>query len=196
VAQTADATHELQARNVVVATGGFVQPREHRSIAGPRPAGIMTGDLCREVLAVGLRPGRHVALLGTSGRTNALGLALRDVGAEVVRLASAPDEVRGEIRLVAVRVGAEWIEADTLVLDDVLLPQTFLLRSLGLADGRPGTPAPIDADGHLPLPGLWAVGCCVRADIDHIDCARDGRLVGTRAASEVPQTSNVSVSRP
>lgn len=196
LAQTADATHELQARSVVVATGGFVQPREHRSIAGPRPAGIMTGDLCREVLASGLRPGRQVALLGASGRTDALGQALQDVGAMVIRLAAAPDEVRGEIRMEAVRVGAEWIEADTLVLDDVLLPQTFLLRPLGLADGRPGTPAPVDADGRLPLAGLWAVGCCVRADIDHIDCARDGRLVGARAASEVPQTSDVSVGRP
>jgi hypothetical protein len=184
------------ARSVVVATGGFVQPREHRSIAGPRPAGIMTGDLCRHVLAAGLRPGRQVALLGTSGQTDALGQALRDVGAMVIRLTSTPDAVRGEIRLEAVRVGAEWIEADTLVLDDVLLPQTFLLRPLGLADGRPGTPAPVDADGHLPLPGLWAVGCCVHADIDHIDCARDGWLVGSRAAAEVPQTSDVSVSRP
>jgi hypothetical protein len=64
-----------------------------------------------------------------------------------------------------------------LVFADRQVPMPFLLRGLGLVDGRPGSAAPADADGRLPLPGLWAAGCCVRADIDHVDCAADGARV-------------------
>jgi len=75
--------------------------------------------------------------------------------------------------------------ADTLVLADRLLPQAFLLRSLGLLDGRPGTPPPVDADGRLPLPGLWATGCCVAPSLEHESCAAVGRAVGAAAAEQI-----------
>jgi hypothetical protein len=97
--------------------------------------------------------------------------------AVAARLADPPAELRGTTRLEAVRDGERWIEADTLVLADRLLPQPFLLRSLGLVDGRSGIPAPADADGRLPLGGLWAAGCCVHADEAHADCAAAGRRV-------------------
>jgi hypothetical protein len=102
----------------------------------------------------------------------------------VVRLARPPEELRGDARLAAVRSGGRWLDADTFVLADRLVPLAFLLRGLGLLDARPGTPVPVDADGRLPLPGLWAAGCCVRPDLDHAGCADSGRLVGEAIGAE------------
>jgi hypothetical protein len=185
LAQSADGAVELTASAVIVATGAYVEPREHHPIGGPRPAGIMTADLVRRLLDAGLRPGRRVALVGAGSAVDDLAAALDRAGSEVVRLEAVPDEVRGEVRLDAVRVGARWVEADSLVLADRLVPVTFLLRGLGLVDGRPGTPMPVDGEGRLPLDGLWAAGCCVTPALDHPGCAEAGRLVGLRVAADL-----------
>ncbi len=188
--QTADGAEQRRARSVLLATGGFTEPREHRAIAGPRPAGIVTADFVTLALAAGLRPGGRAVVVGRSDAADRVAHALSGAGCDVVdRLDLDPDEVRGSARLEAVRVGTRWIEADTLVLADRLLPQPFLLRGLGLIDTRPGTPAPADADGRLPLPGLWAAGCCVHPDIDHAACAADGRRVGGSIAAALLPSS-------
>jgi glycerol-3-phosphate dehydrogenase len=188
LAQTATGSLELRAQAIVVASGGYVEPFEHRAIAGPRPAGLITADLAERILAAGLRPGRRVALVGGGRRADRLAAALVEAGARVERLERAPDEVRGEERLEAVRLAGDWLASDTLVLADRLLPQAFLLRGLGLVDGRPGTPLPVDAAGRLPLDGLWAAGCCVRPDPDHDECASRGRLVGEALAATLAAT--------
>ncbi len=129
--------------------------------------------------------GRVVALVGDSGDADDLAAALIDTGARVIRLAEAPEALRGEIRLEAIRAEEGWLDADTLVLADRLLPQAFVLRGLGLTDARPGVPAPADPDGRLPLEGLWAAGCCVSPSLDHRRCAEQGRAVGLAAARTV-----------
>jgi FAD dependent oxidoreductase/pyridine nucleotide-disulfide oxidoreductase len=172
---------EVEASAVVVATGAYVEPREHRPIGGPRPAGVMTADLAESVLEAGLRPGRRAFVVGRGARADRLVGALLEAGTEVIR-GEAPDEVAGERRLEAVRHGTDWLAADTLILADRLLAQTFLLRGLGLVDGRPGISAPVDETGHLPLPGLWAVGCCVRPSTDHRACGDAGRQIGERVS--------------
>lgn len=180
--QLASGPRSIGARAVVLASGAYVAPREHRSIAGPRPAGVMTSDLARRILDAGLLPGETVGLVGTA---HAEGLVerLEAAGVRVVRLPEAPDAVAGEARLTAVRVAGSWVALDTLILADRLVPQTFLLRTVGLADGRPGVPAPVDELGRLPLEGLWAAGCCVRPDPTHQRCAADGTAVGRRLAA-------------
>ena len=188
--QSASGTAEVAARAVIVATGAYVEPREHRPIAGGRPAGVMTSDLAWQLLHHGLRPGRVVALVGDGQLADDLASAMVDTGAQVTRLADAPDALRGEIRLEAVRAGDRWLEADTLVLADRLLPQAFVLRGLGLVDARPGAPAPADADGRLPLEGLWAAGCSVNPSLDHRTCAEQGRLVGRRAAQALARSND------
>jgi glycerol-3-phosphate dehydrogenase len=165
----------VRARAVLVATGGYVQPREQRPIPGPRPAGIVTSDLVEGAVAAGLLPGRRVVVVGSGSLARLTAERLNEAGASVVaRLDREPLAVRGGARLEAVETDAGWLEADTLVFADRLVPQPFLLRPLGLVDGRPGTPAPADADGRLALPGLWAAGCCTAADPDHRDCEPSG----------------------
>lgn len=182
LAQSSTGSTEVIAPTVIVVTGAYVMPREHRPIAGPRPAGVMTSDLAWRILGAGLRPGRTIAVVGQERAVTALTSALEEAGARVLNLPNPPDELRGASRLEAVRVANRWIEADTLVLADRLLPQAFVLRGLGLVDGRPGSRVPVSRDGRLPLPGLWAAGCCVNPTFDHDRCTDDGRRVGVRAA--------------
>ncbi|HEY8199198.1 MAG TPA: hypothetical protein VIF44_05465, partial [Candidatus Limnocylindrales bacterium] len=194
--QTAAGSAEIGSAAVIVATGAYFEPREHRAIAGGRPAGVMTGDLAWQLVRHGLRPGRVVALVGGPGDADHLAAAMVDAGAHVIRLADAPDALRGEVRLEAVRAEDRWLAADTLVLADRLLPQAFVLRGLGLTDARPGVPAPADGDGRLPLEGLWAVGCCVNPSLDHRTCVEQGRLVGRGAARAVAPSKHLSADRP
>jgi hypothetical protein len=89
-------------------------------------------------------------------------------------------------------IDGETVPADTLVFADRQVPMPFLLRGLGLVDGRPGTPAPVDADGRSPLPGLWAAGCCVHADIDHTGCAADGARVAGHIVAALAHGESVA----
>jgi hypothetical protein len=182
LAQAATGTWEFDATTVVVATGAYVEPREHRAIAGPRPAGVMTGDLARRLLDSGLLPGRAVAMVGGLPDASPLADALARAGAAVTWIA-VPDELRGGARLAAVRTADAWLPVDTLILADRLVPQTFLLRGLNLVDARPGLPAPVDADGRLPPDGLWAGGCCAGPDGSHARCVAGGTSVGRTVAA-------------
>jgi glycerol-3-phosphate dehydrogenase len=190
--QSAAGSAEIGTTAVIVATGAYFEPREHRAIAGGRPAGVMTSDLAWQLVRQGLRPGRVVALVGGQGDVDNLAAAIVDAGAQVIRLADPPDALRGEVRLEAVRAEDRWLEADTLVLADRLLPQAFVLRGLGLLDARPGVPAPADGDGRLPLEGLWAAGCSVNPSLDHRTCAGQGRLVGRGAARSVARRKDLA----
>ena len=189
LAQSATGTSEISARNVVVATGAYVQPREHRAIGGSRPAGVMTSDLAWRLLAAGLRPGRTVAVVGNTPPADGLAAALEAAGAAVLRLVDPPTEVAGELRVQAVRIGDRWVQVDTLVLADRLVPQAFVLRGLGLIDAQPGTAILADDEGRLPLDGLWATGCCVEPTFDHMICAKRGRAVGARVGALVSARS-------
>jgi thioredoxin reductase len=165
---------EISAERVVLATGGYVQPREHLPIAGPRGSGIVTADFVHAALNRGLLPGTRAAIVGGGRAGRSTAARLRSVGVDVRAeldwwAGMLPvDAVRGDRRLEAVRVNDRWLEVDTLVLAHRLLPAAFLLRGLGLVDGRPDQPVPVDTDGATPLSGLWAVGACVRPDVDHI----------------------------
>jgi hypothetical protein len=85
--------------------------------------------------------------------------------------------LRGEDRLESACADGSWVDVDLLVLADALVPAPFLLRPLGLLDNRPGVPAPTDARGATPLPGLWAAGTCRAPDVDHLRSLDDGRAV-------------------
>jgi glycine/D-amino acid oxidase-like deaminating enzyme len=180
---------EVGAERVVLAAGGYIQPREHLPIAGPRGSGIVTADFVHAALNRGLLPGTRAAIVGSGRAARATAARLRSVGVEVRaeldwQAGALPvDAVRGERRLEAVQVNNRWLEVDTLVLAHLLLPATFLLRGLGLVDGRPDQPAPVGADRATPLSGLWAIGTCVRPDVDHIESLAAGMALGTHLAA-------------
>jgi thioredoxin reductase len=176
----------IGADRVILATGGYVMPREHSVIDGPRPSGVITADLAADALDRGWAPGRRAVVVGSGRLAAGTAEGLRAAGVDVVHPERGADgtspnasgattavarggitAVRGQPRLESVRLDGEWIDADALVLADRLQPATFLLRGLGLGDERPGIPAPVDPSGALPLPGLWAAGTCVAPDVDH-----------------------------
>ena len=200
--QGASGSSTLEARAVILATGGYVTPRDHLGIDGPRPAGIMTADFAWDALARGWLPGRRVVVVGEGRMAHALVERCQTVGIAVMRHVTATvdtaaiervREVRGDPRLEAIRIDGRWIEADGLILAHELRAASFLLRGLGLGDDRPGIPMPADAEGRLPMDGLWAAGTCVAPDIDHGGSLADGRRVGAAVAAAlaaVPATTN------
>ncbi len=100
--------------------------------------------------------------------------------------------MRGQPRLEAAELGGAWHPADALILADRLQPANFLLRGLGLGDERPGIPAPVDADGALPMPGLWAAGTCVAPDVDHVRSLADGLAAAHALLATVERTTAAS----
>jgi bacterioferritin-associated ferredoxin len=174
----------VESRSVVLATGSYVAPREHRSIDGPRPAGIMTADFAADALERGWLPGRRAVVVG-DGRL-ARGTAERLTRAGLAVVAAGPlslvGAVRGERRLEAVAVADRWVAADTLVLADAVRPASFLLRGLGIGDDRPGVAMAADATGALVLAGLWAAGTCVDPRVDHDRSLAAGAAAGDAVA--------------
>jgi len=179
--QDGEGAREVHAPLVVLACGGYVQPREHLAISGPRPSGVATGDLVHLALDAGLLPGRRAALVGSGRYADGTERRMTAAGMTVLRLADRPIELRGDRRLEAVRGDHGWVEVDLLVLAEQWVPAPFLLRSLSLVDNRPGMPAPTAADGRTELNGLWAAGTCRAPDVDHGSSLEDGRAV-VRAA--------------
>jgi len=180
---------EIGAERVVLATGGYIQPREHLPIAGPRGSGIVTADFVHAALNRGLLPGTRAAIVGSGRAARSTAARLLSVGVEVRaeldwQAGLLPvDAVRGDVRLEGIRVNDLWLEVDTLVLAHRLLPATFLLRGLGLVDHRPDQPAPVGPDSATPLSGLWAIGTCVRPDVDHIESLSAGMVLGMQLAA-------------
>jgi len=185
-----DGNSSLATPSVVLATGGYLMPREHRAIDGPRPSGIMTADFVADALDRGWRPGRRIVVMGQGRMARGTAERLVRAGVEIVatgdlgepltdggRDGASVTAVRGDRRLEAVAIGGRWIAADALVLADALRAASFLLRGLGIGDDRPGVPMPVDDSGSLPLAGLWAAGTCVDPRVDHDGSLAAGRTV-------------------
>lgn len=202
-------TEPLEATSVVLATGSYLTPREHRSIDGPRPSGIMTADFVTDALDRGWRPGRRVIVAGrgriargTADRLSRAGIDVIDPGASTDPSTGSPDgatvsAVRGERRLEGVLIDGRWIAADALVLADALRPASFLLRGLGIGDDRPGVPMPTDESGALSLPNLWAAGTCVDPRVDHDRSLAAGIAVGQAiVAAGLPSVGTATSGRP
>jgi len=186
-------------RHVVLATGGYITPREHSAIDGPRPSGVMTADFVVDALDRGWRPARRAIVVGDGRIASGVSARLRTAGVEVETTGgAAPGDgravtaVRGQPRLEAAEIGGAWHPADALILADRLQPANFLLRGFGLGDERPGIPAPVDADGALPMSGLWAAGTCVAPDVDHVRSLADGLAVAQALLATVERTAAAS----
>ena len=189
----------VASRDVVLATGGYVTPREHSAVDGPRPSGIMTADFVVDALDRGWRPARRAIVVGdgriatgVSTRLRTVGVAVETIGGAAPADGRAVSALRGQPRLEAVEVDGVWHPADTVIFADRLQAANFLLRGLGLGDERPGVPAPVDATGALPMPGLWAAGTCVMPDVDHSRSLADGQAVADALVASRERTSAAS----
>ncbi len=191
----ATSAFEIRAGQVVLATGGYVAPREHLSVAGPRPSGIMTADFAFAALDRGWLPAHRAVVVGRGRLARGLAERLAEAGVVVVAQVDVTADlddglaarfpvhaVRGGERLEAVAFGEDWLSADGLVLAHGLRPASFLLRGLGIGDDRPGIPMPAAPDGSLPMAGLWAAGTCAVPDVDHRGSLASGRAVGAAVA--------------
>ena len=186
-------SRSVETGGVILATGSYLEPREHRAIDGPRPSGIMTADFAAEALDRGWRPGRRAVVSGDGRIARSIAARLARAGVEVVGGRATGGElavggVRGERRLEAVALGESWIPADTLVLADAVRPASFLLRGLGIGDDRPGVAMPADASGSLPLRSLWATGTCVDPRVDHDRSLEAGTTTGRSVATALGRT--------
>ncbi|MBA2299871.1 MAG: FAD-dependent oxidoreductase, partial [Chloroflexi bacterium] len=195
--QLASGAETVLGRRLILATGGYIMPREHLAIDGPRPSGVMTADFALAALRRGWLPTRRAVIVGSGRLAAGLEGRLIDAGGEVIARLDAGSgahdqtgrrpfpvrEVRGNGRLEAVLVGDRWLDADGLILAHAVRPATFLLRGLGIGDERPGVPAPVGPDGDLPLPDLWAVGTCAVPDVDRGRSLAAGIALGSRIAT-------------
>ena len=153
----------VESRHVVLATGGYVTPREHSAVDGPRPSGVVTADFVVDALDRGWRPARRAIVVGDGRIATGVRARLRTAGVTVETIGGAASldgravtALRGQPRLEAVEIDGAWHPADTLIFADRLQAANFLLRGLGLGDERPGVPAPVDAIGRVAAAG--AVG--------------------------------------
>lgn len=178
--QRATGGAEIAAGRVILACGGYVQPREHLAVEGPRCAGIWTADLAHTSLDAGWLPGRRGLVVGDGRYATATADRLRDAGVRVEMAGGQLRSVRGGARLEAVEVDGSWYAVDSLFLARSLVPAPFLLRPLGLVDNRPGSGPESDANGTV-MPGLQLAGTVRSADIDHLDSLTDGRRAGELA---------------
>jgi hypothetical protein len=195
VAGGAPAPRSVAADRVVLATGAYAVPREHRRIDGPRPSGIVTADLVTDALDRGWRPGRRAVVVGSGRLARSIAERLERSGVEIVARPASGDgvmAVRGERRLDGVLAGDAWLAADTLVLADAVRPAAFLLRGLGIGDDRPGVMMPAGPDGALPLDGMVAAGTCVEPRVDHDRSLAAGRGVGRSLAASLLGASSAA----
>lgn len=179
--QGADA-FEITARRVILACGGYSQPREHLAVDGPRSAGIWTADAAHAALDAGWLPAHNAVVIGNGRYAAATARLLEASGSRVTMLDGELQAVRGAPRLTAARIDGSWHDTDGLFLARRLVPAPFLLRPLGLVDNRPGS-LPVIADDGSVAPGLSIAGSCRSRDIDHVSSLADGRRVAAQAVS-------------
>ncbi|MFL5710946.1 MAG: FAD-dependent oxidoreductase [Chloroflexota bacterium] len=193
---SANGAEAVESRHVLLATGGYVTPREHSAIDGPRPSGVMTADFVVDALDRGWRLARRAIVVGDGRIATGVSDRLRTAEVDVETVSDAVPlglravtALRGQPRLEAVEIDREWRAVDALILADRLQPANFLLRGLGFGDERPGVPAPVDATGALPMPGLWAAGTCVAPDVDHTGSLDAGTTVAEALLAAVERTT-------
>ncbi len=177
-----DDAFEITARRVILACGGYTQPREHLAVDGPRSAGIWTADAAHAALDAGWLPAHRALVVGSGRFAAATARRLEGAGCKVTVLDGELEAVRGTPRLTGARADGSWHHADGLFLARRLVPAPFLLRPLGLVDNRPGSLPPMADDGSV-APGLFIVGACRSGDIDHVSSLADGRRVAARVVS-------------
>lgn len=145
---------QIQAKAVILATGGREMTRGNLIVPGSRPAGVLTaGTVLRLIIATGCAPGRRAVLCGESRWTELTAARLVEAGVEIVAHVPAVSRIDGQPRLEAVVDAAgERIVCDLLVLCTATIPWR-----------------PADAP-----PGLFITGSAALGELDAVEAAEAG----------------------
>ena len=184
----------LVARAVVAATGAVEEPREHASVPGERPAGVVTPYLALALLADGLLVGRRPLVWLDGGTAAEVAAALERAGARVERRGPTLGDRRvlsvaggARVERVAIEGGSgevEDLEADALVFAAGRIPTATFLKAVP-AVWRGERPLAVDGGGRTALPGLYATGSVVLPHPGHALCAEHGRLVARAVVEDL-----------
>lgn len=189
-------TVQIEARKIIIATGGLEMTREHQRIPGTRPVGVMTPALALQFLERGYLPGRQAIVYGDSCYANVTARRLRAAGVEICSFVPSTGdnatsdeaaellEVHGFPRLTDVRLRTRKREfeqpADALIYAAGMLANTHWLKGSGLETGADGTIL-VDRQFRTNIPGIYAIGTVVSPSLDH---ARS-RVMGKEVAEQI-----------
>lgn len=186
-------TVQIQARKVLIASGGLELTREHQRIPGTRPAGVITPILAHQLLSRGYLPGRRAIVYGNSLYATVTARRLADAGIQVSSLVPASHntdteaaaelvEILGFPRLERVRLrrGEQLFElpADLLVYAVGMMANTHWLKGSGLTLRGDGT-IEVDAQYRTSIWGIYAVGTVIAPSLDHTDSISMGKEVAS-----------------
>ncbi len=187
-------TVHVQARKIVIATGGLEQTRERDYIPGSRPAGVMTPLLAHQFLSRDYMPGNRALVYGDSRYAAATAQRLVGAGLQVTTIAPLAStdtfsgeraeliEVFGFPRLEGVRLRNEQqtfeLPVDTLVYAAAMMPNTHWLKGSGV-NLRANGAVEVDAHYCTNIAGVYATGTVVAPSLDHLSSISMGKEVGS-----------------
>lgn len=178
-------TSQVQAKRVLIASGGLETPREHAQIPGSRPAGVMTPIMAHQLLAQGYLPGKQAIVYGDARYTSITAQRLADAGVAVSLISPAQVQlvaIEGSPRLQRVtlrRAGELYsVEADLLVYGAGMMANTHWLKGSGISTAEDGT-VQVDAGYETNVPAIYAVGTVIAPSLDHVDSLAMGKEVAS-----------------
>lgn len=175
-------TIQVDARKILIATGGLEKTREHERIPGTRPVGVITPALALQFLERGYLPGKQAIIYGNSCYTLVTARRLRAAGVEILSFVPPPSdkaaaeeaaellEIRGFPRLTGVLLrthGREFEQpADSLIYAAGMQANSHWLKGSGIETGPDGAVL-VDHQHRTNIPGIYAIGTVVAPSLDH-----------------------------
>lgn len=188
---TADASYQLQARAIVVATGST-------DIVAPFPGGSLPGVLTATATQIFLHvhrvlPGLRFAVVGAGPEAEEVAGDIALAGAEVIVRVEPPDAicVSGSSQVECVETAGTTYEVDAVALALGRQPDPELALQaqvdIGYATGV-GTHVPFRSDVlETSCPGLYVAGDAAGI-VSVAEAMAEGRLAGLAAAGAEPET--------
>ncbi|MFN8458829.1 MAG: FAD-dependent oxidoreductase [Anaerolineae bacterium] len=160
----------IQAKAIILATGGRELTRGNLIVPGTRPAGVFTASGALHVLTVtGYAPGQRIILSGQGRWAGVTAERLRQAGATIVAQVASVSQIEGRRRVEAVLDSqGQRIPGDTVVLSTVTVPWPPNL-------------------GTTTTPGIFITGSAAIGEIDTQQAAEAGAQVGHIAVQWLSQ---------
>jgi hypothetical protein len=155
---------QIQAKAIVLATGGREITRGNLILPGTRPAGVLTaGTALRLLAATGCLPGQRAVLCGESRWAGLTAERLAQAGVEIAACLPAISRIEGQPRIEAITdASGQRIPCDLLVLTTATIPWR---------------PAFIPDDS----PSLFFTGSAAFGELDAAESAQAGAQTGQTA---------------